>query len=124
MNVAAIVDMNLPINPQPVPLRVSEDGVVLIGKTRVPLDTVVVEYKQGANAEEIAEQFSALDLADIYAVISYYLHHQDDVEQYLQQRQQQSEAIHAENEKRFPSQGLRDRLLARRNLTGNNLLQS
>lgn len=108
--------MNLPINSQPVPLRINEDGVVLVNKTRVPLSTVVIEFNQGATAEEIAEQFPSLELADVYGVISYYLHHQNDVDEYLQQQRQRSEAVRAENEKRFPSHGLRDRLLNRRDL--------
>jgi len=82
--------------------------------TRVPLDTIVFEFQQGATAEEIVEQYSSLDLADVYAVISYYLRHQSDIETYLQQRQQIAEDVRAENERRFPSKGLRDRLLAQR----------
>jgi hypothetical protein len=54
-----------------------------------------------------------LELADVYAVISYYLRHQNDVEAYLQQRQERAEGVRVENERQFPSHGLRDRLLAR-----------
>jgi uncharacterized protein (DUF433 family) len=108
--------MNLTITIEPTPLVVNTDDVVLVQGTRVPLDTVVLEFKQGATAEEIVEQYSSLDLADVYAVISYYLRHQSDVETYLQQRQQDAEEVRAENERRFPSKGLRDRLLAQRQL--------
>ncbi len=108
--------MNLTITIEPTPLTVNADDVVLVRGTRVPLDTVVLEFKQGATAEEIVEQYSSLDLADVYAVISYYLRHQSDVETYLQQRQQQAEEVRAENERRFPTKGLRDRLLAQRKL--------
>ena len=72
------------------------------------------EFKQGTTAEGIVEQYSSLDLADVYAVISYYLRHQNEVESYLQQRQKLAENVRAENERRFPSKGLRDRLLAQR----------
>lgn len=106
--------MSLTITAEPVPLTVNTDGVVLVSGTRVPLDTVVAEFKQGATAEEIAEQYSSLKLADIYAVISYYLRHQSDVEAYLQQQQQRAQEVRVENERQFPSHGLRDRLLARR----------
>jgi hypothetical protein len=47
-------------------------------------------------------------------VISYYLRHRNDVEAYLQRRQERAEGIRIENERQFPSHGLRDRLLARR----------
>lgn len=106
--------MNLTIDSEPVPLTISPDGVVLVRETRVPLDTIVLEYKQGLTPEEIVEQYSSLKLADVYAVISYYLRHQSEVESYLQQQQQSAEEIRAENERRFPADGLRDRLLKRR----------
>jgi uncharacterized protein (DUF433 family) len=108
--------MNLTITIEPTPLVVNTDAVVLVQGTRVPLDTVVLEFKQGATAEEIVEQYSSLDLADVYAVISYYLRHQSDIETYLQQRQQDAEEVRAENERRYASKGLRDRLLAQRQL--------
>lgn len=106
--------MNLTIPIEPTPLVVSANDVVLVRGTRIPLDTIVLEFKQGATAEEIVEQYSSLDLADVYAVISYYLRHQNDVESYLQQRQQVAKEVRVENERRFPSKGLRDRLLAQR----------
>jgi uncharacterized protein (DUF433 family) len=106
--------MNLVITSEPTPLTINSDGVALVGGTRVTLRTVISVFKQGATAEEIVYRFPSLDLADVYAVIAYYLHHQDEVEAYLQEQEKISEQIRAENERRFPSQGLRDRLLARR----------
>ena len=106
--------MTLTITSEVVPLTPRADGVVLVGETRVPLDSVLTEFKQGATAEEIAVQFDSLKLADIYAAIAFYLRHQNEVEAYLQERKQISEQVREENERRFPSQGLRDRLLARR----------
>ncbi|MCH8961923.1 MAG: hypothetical protein IH820_11535, partial [Bacteroidetes bacterium] len=53
-------------------------------------------------------------LADVYAVISYYLRQSDEVEAYLRQRQQQAEEIRGQNEARFQLNGIRKRLLARR----------
>jgi uncharacterized protein (DUF433 family) len=110
----AAKNMNLMIAPNPVPLSTTADGTVVVGQTRVTLETVITLFKQGAIAEEIAEQFSSLDLADVYAVISYYLRHQSEVEAYLLQQAQRSQEVRQENERRFPSVGLRDRLLARR----------
>ncbi len=57
---------------------------------------------------------TAINLADVYATISFYLKHQSEVEAYLQQRQQQAEEIRVINQARFDPQGLRDRLLARK----------
>ena len=110
------VPMNLTITTEPTPLIVSSDEVILVRGARVPLDTIVFEFKQGATAEGIVEQYPSLDLADVYSIIGDYLRHQSDVETYLQQRQQIAEDVRAENERRFPSKGLRDRLLAQRQL--------
>jgi uncharacterized protein (DUF433 family) len=104
----------LTIEPDTVPLRTNADGVVLVGKTRVPIDTVVYFFNEGATAELIAHKFPTLDLADVYAVISYYLRHRLAVDEYLRQREEHGAAIRRENEARFSQVGLRERLLARR----------
>ncbi|MEH2261996.1 hypothetical protein [Nostoc sp.] len=43
--------MTLAIVAETDPLKANKDGVILIGKTRVTLDTVVAVFKQGATAE-------------------------------------------------------------------------
>jgi uncharacterized protein (DUF433 family) len=106
--------MTLAIVAEAAPLQANEDGVILVGKTRVTLDTVVAVFNQGATAEEIAYRYPSLSLADIYATIAFYLKHQPEVEAYLQQRQQRSQEIRAVNQARFDPQGLRDRLLTRK----------
>lgn len=90
------------------------DGVVRVGNTRVTLDTIVLAFAEGATAEEIAQQYPSLRLADIYSVIAYYLRHRSAVEGYLRQRAQQAEQVRSHNETRFDPSGVRDRLLARR----------
>jgi uncharacterized protein (DUF433 family) len=87
---------------------------VRVGNTRVTLDTVIAVFKQGTTAEEIVYRYPSLRLADVYATIGFYLNHQQEVETYLQQRQQQAQEIRKMNEARFDPQGLRDRLLARK----------
>ncbi len=106
--------MTLTIVSEPAPLQANEDGVILVGKTRVTLDTVIAVFNQGATAEEIAHRYPSLNLADVYATIAFYLKHQSEVEAYLQQRRQQAQEIRAMNQVRFDPQGLRDRLLARK----------
>lgn len=97
---------------EPVPLRTDSQGVIRIAETRVPLDTVVAAFETGASAEEIAEDYP-LRLDDVYAVITYYLRHREEIETYLAGRRQQREAVRRENETRFNHSGLRERLLAR-----------
>jgi len=106
--------MTLAIVAESAPLKANENGVILVGKTRVTLDTVVDVFNQGATAEEVVYRYPSLNLADVYATIAFYLKHQSEVEAYLQQRRQQAQEIRAMNQARFDPQGLRDRLLARR----------
>ena len=59
-------------------------------------------------------QYPSLHLADVYAVIAYYLRRRETVESYLQHRQKAADNIRKQNESRFDPNGVRDRLLARR----------
>ena len=110
--------MSLAIVTEPLPLMTDKDGVVRVGHTRVTLDTVVAAFRDGATAEEIVQQYPSLQLADVYAVIGYYLRQQAEVDAYLRQRQQQADDIRSQNEARFDPTGVRDRLLARRSQHG------
>jgi uncharacterized protein (DUF433 family) len=109
-----IWQMSLVIEAPPVPLRVDENGVLRVGQTRVPLDTVVYSFNQGASPEEIVLSYSTLELADVYAVINFYLYNRAEVDAYINGREEEAARIRAENEKRFPQAGIRARLLARR----------
>jgi uncharacterized protein (DUF433 family) len=99
--VIPILFMTLAIVAEYAPLEANADGVVRLGKTRVTLDTVVAVFNQGATAEEIVYRFPSLKLADVYATIAFYLNHQQEVEAYLQQRQQQSQEIRKMNQASF-----------------------
>ena len=110
--------MSISIVAEPAPLTVDANGVIRVGGTRVTLDTIVAAFLDGATAEEIAQQYPSLDLADIYAAISYYLRHRPEVEAYLQQRRRLAEEVRRENERRFAPHGVRARLLARRQRRG------
>ncbi|MEO8397703.1 MAG: hypothetical protein ABI700_32210, partial [Chloroflexota bacterium] len=52
--------------------------------------------------EQIHEGFPTLKLADIYAVISYYLNNQDEVDAYLSQRDAEAEQLHRDIEAKRP----------------------
>jgi uncharacterized protein (DUF433 family) len=109
-----MVNVVLEVMPEPVPLEADADGVVRVRGTRVTLDSVVHEFCAGSTPEEIAAQFTSVALPDIYAVLTYYLRHRSTVEAYLAQRAEQAERVRAENEARWPPDGMRARLLARR----------
>jgi len=110
--------MTLTIAQEIIPLQTDSDGVVRVAGTRVTLEVVVAAFSEGATAEEIAQQFPSLNLADIYAVIGYYLRHTEEVEAYLQQRKIQAATARKQNELRYDPHGVRSRLMARRTHQG------
>jgi uncharacterized protein (DUF433 family) len=99
---------------QPPPIQGDEDGVWRVGGTRVRLETVIGAFQNGCAPEEILLKYPSLNLTHIYAVITYYLWHREEVDEYLEERRRRAEEVRRENEARFPPQGVRDRLLARR----------
>jgi len=84
--------MALVIEAEPIPLEMAPDGTVRVGGARVTLDTIVAAFKQGATAEEIAQQSQSVSLADAYAVITYYLRRRADVEDRLRRGRERGEA--------------------------------
>lgn len=100
---------------EPVPISLDNDQVIRVGGTRVTLDTIINAFNRGATPEEIVIAYPAVSLADIYSVIAYYLRHQQDVNDYIRQREARSEATRREVEARHPEMaGIRERLLARK----------
>src|SRR5262249_833145 len=97
-----------------IPLSPDSEGVLRVANTRVTLDTVIAAFQEGATPETIVQQYPTLGLADVYAVIGYYLYHRLEVHTYLQQRAQRSAQIREHNETGFDPSGVRGRLLARR----------
>ena len=97
-----------------IPLAQDDNGVIHIAGTRVTLDSLAEAFHEGATAEEMAQQYPSLALADVYSVLGYLLRHHSEVAAYLDSRAAQSKTIRLENEIRFNPQGVRARLLARR----------
>ncbi len=106
--------MPLTFDPETVPLALDAYGVARVGGTRVSLDSVIYRFLDGATAEAIQDSYDVLSLADIYATLAYYLRHRAEVDAYLVERKAEADRIQAENERRFPSAGIRERLLRRR----------
>jgi len=106
--------MALLIETQPVPLTMDADGVVRVGNTRVTLDPVIAAFLEGATAEEIAHQYSSLNLPDIYSVIGYYLKNRYEVEKYLGARKKRAKTIREQSELKYDTGSMRDRLMKRK----------
>lgn len=73
-----------------IPLQADVYGIIRISGTRVTLDTVIARYHQGDSPETIHNSFDVLPLNDIYAIIAYYLAHQDEINNYLNRRKEES----------------------------------
>jgi uncharacterized protein (DUF433 family) len=98
-----------------VPLRTDEQGSIRVGGSQVLLDIVIREFENGACPEDIAHGYLTLQLADVYAVIAYYLRHRDEVDNYLRARRAEAEQLRQKIEARQPGRSdLRAKLLARR----------
>lgn len=97
-----------------IPLAEDASGAIHVAGTRVTLDILAEAFNEGATAEEMAQQYPSLSLADVYSVLGYLLRHQEEVAGYLDARASQSKIIRLENEGRFNPQGVRARLLPRR----------
>ena len=98
------------------PLGQDDSGAVRIGNTRVLLELVIRAFEDGATPEAIVQRYPTTTLADIYAVIAYYLRHRALVERYLAERERQADALRQNIEARQGDlSGIRRRLLAQRN---------
>ena len=100
---------------EPPPLREDAAGALRVGDSRVLLELVIRAFQDGATPETIVQRYSTLALADVYAVIAYYLRHRSEVDEYLARREQKAEEVR----RRIESQQgdvseIRARLLAKR----------
>lgn len=96
-----------------VPLRTDDDGVIRIGSTRVTLETVIHAFQRGETPEQIIDSFDVLKLADVYAVVSYYLEHRDEVDEYMHRAQIEAEIMRQEiNKRNTDLPEIRERMLA------------
>lgn len=111
--------MSVIVSTSQIVLEKDASGVLYVGATRVPLDTVVYAFNDGATAEEIVWRYPTLDLTQVYAAISYYLQNRGEVEKYLAERAVRHAEIKAEAEARFNPKGIREQLLARRSSINN-----
>lgn len=99
------------------PLTITTSGAMRITGSRVSLDSIVYHFKLGATPEQIAQSFPVLSLADIYAVIAFYLKNRITVEEYLEQQDTEADLIQRRIESDPRQQAatveLRERMLKR-----------
>ena len=90
---------------------IGEEAIRIAG-TRVGIETVLRDYKEGASPEEIVLRYPTLSLEQVHATITYYLANQEEVEAYLTLVRRRREEAWQEQQ-RHPSEfvrALRERL--------------
>jgi uncharacterized protein (DUF433 family) len=99
------------------PLQFDAHGVCRVGSTRVTLLSLIDAFEEGASPEEIYQEYPSASLADVYAVIAFYLGRREEVDAYLKIVRQHEEQIIERIKPRSPLAEIRRRLLARKPLT-------
>ena len=94
--------MTLQIQAETAPIAIDKDGAARVGGTRVLLETLIYAYRDGDSPEQIQESYDAVTLADVYAVISYYLHHREEVDDYIHHVEEEGERIQRDIEVNHP----------------------
>jgi uncharacterized protein (DUF433 family) len=107
--------MAINLQPEAPPLREDASGTLRVGTSRVLVELVVRAFQDGAEPEAIAQRYPAATLADVYAVIAYYLRHREELEAYLADREREGDAVRQGLERHQGELAdLRRRLLAHR----------
>src|SRR5882672_5506419 len=92
----------LPLHAELPPLRVHQGGAVRVGNSRISLDLVLSQYENGMTPEDMVRAYDTLEVADVHAVIAYYLRHRDEVRAYLKRREDEAAALRAKIETEHP----------------------
>ncbi len=79
--------MSVTIQTDVPPLRPDTSGALRVGDSRVLLELVIHAFQDGATPETIVQRYPTTTLADVYAVIAYYLRHRGEIEGYLAERE-------------------------------------
>jgi len=89
-------------------------GGYWVAGTRVSLDSVVYQWREGLSAETIQEEcFSTLTLAQVFGALAYYLEHQSEIDEYLKQEEANEELIREQIRSAYPEAARRADELAR-----------
>jgi uncharacterized protein (DUF433 family) len=110
--------MTLMLTAESPPLSVDDKGSVRVAGSRVLLEFIVHDHEQGLTAEQIAERYTSIGLADVYAVLSYYLRHKSQVDDYVTRRNTEAAQLRSLIEKKQNKTPKKDELLARGKLAG------
>ena len=77
------------------------DGGYWIAGTRISLDSVVYAFRRGAAPETIRRSFPLLTLEEVYGAITFYLAHEQEIDEHLQQSELKFEAEAQQRREQF-----------------------
>ena len=75
-------------------------GTYRITGTRVSLDSVVFAFRDGLSPESIRESFPVLSLEEVQGAITFYLAHQNEIDDYLAEGEERSKELWRESQDR------------------------
>jgi uncharacterized protein (DUF433 family) len=84
------------------------NGGYYLAGTRIPLEGIVYQFRQGTSAEGIRQGLPSLTLEQIYGAITFYLANQEDVDLYVHETEKFTDQSRAASQS-LPSD-LRERL--------------
>jgi uncharacterized protein (DUF433 family) len=76
-------------------LELAGPDVIRVKGHRIGLEHIVERYQEGFSPEQIMLDFPGLDLPQIYGILTYYLHNQDEVDAYMARVNARAEAAYA-----------------------------
>jgi uncharacterized protein (DUF433 family) len=78
-----------------IPLVQNEAGDMYIEGSRIFLEHLVEKFNEGKTPEDIQRDYPHVKLADLYAVMTYYLRHRDEVDAYVERQYQRAREMEA-----------------------------
>ena len=99
---------------QEAPLFQDDEGRIRVKGSRVTLDTLVARFQVGDTIEEINQGFPTISIAQIYAVIAWYLNNRAEAEEYLDRQKARDDETLRVIGQQFNHAAFVERLLKRR----------
>jgi uncharacterized protein (DUF433 family) len=68
------------------------NGGLYVAGTRVSLDSVLINFRQGTSPEKIVQSFPTVKLFQVYGAIAYYLENEETISGYLAEGEREFES--------------------------------
>jgi uncharacterized protein (DUF433 family) len=81
---------------------VERDGNLYVGDTRVQVQGVIAQWQHGLSPEEVQRCFPHVPLVAVYATITYYLEHREELDAFFHEQDELFARLKAESEAKNP----------------------